>query len=84
MTIGHYKLALLLLMVIPSVVCAWGESSTATTTIEACITHWTEDPCDFPEHQDKCDIKREHNIPVIPLTPRQTTTSDDGDIINYE
>lgn len=60
----------------------FGQSATATTTVEARITHWTEDPCDFPKHQNKCEIKQELNIPVVPVrTPTSTTLNN---ITNYE
>ncbi len=60
----------------------FGQPATATAIIEARITHWTEDPCDFPEHQDKCELKQELNIPVEPSrTPAATTRND---IKNYE
>jgi len=60
----------------------FGQSATATATVEARITHWTEDPCDFPEHQDKCEVKQELNIPVVQArTPTNTTQNN---ITNYE
>jgi hypothetical protein len=59
----------------------FGQPATATATIQARITHWTEDPCDFPEHQDKCEVKQELNIPVMPRTPASTTQNN---ITNYE
>lgn len=60
----------------------FGQPATATTTVEARITHWTEDPCDFPEHQDKCELKQELNIPaVLVRTPVSTTRNN---ITNYE
>ena len=60
----------------------FGQLATATTTVEARITHWTEDPCDFPEHQDKCEMKQELNIPVY--TVRTPTSTTQNNITNYE
>lgn len=34
---------------------AWGPSASANAPVSANITGWTEDPCDFPQHQDKCN-----------------------------
>ena len=60
----------------------FGQPATATTTVEARITHWTEDPCDFPEHQDKCEARQQLNIPaVLVRTPTSTTRNN---ITNYE
>ena len=60
----------------------FGQPAIATTTVEARITNWTEDPCDFPEHQDKCELKQELNIPaVLVRTPVSTTRNN---ITNYE
>ena len=60
----------------------FGQSATATATVEARITHWTEDPCDFPEHQDKCEAKQELNIPGVPV--RMPTSTTQNNITNYE
>jgi hypothetical protein len=60
----------------------FGQLATATTTVEARITHWTEDPCDFPEHQDKCEVRQELNIPVI--TVRMPASTTQNSITNYE
>jgi hypothetical protein len=60
----------------------FGQPATAITTVEARITHWTEDPCDFPEHQDMCAVKQELSIPVLQVkTPASTTQNN---ITNYE
>jgi len=53
-------------------VCAWGTPATATTTITANIIGWTDDPCDYPEHQDKC---------VAPLIPEFQFKTDAEDIL---
>ena len=51
---------IIFLLLFSTQVYAWGEPATATTTVQANITHWTEDPCDFPEHQDKCTTAPEY------------------------
>ena len=75
-----------LLAILLTVTCfntyGFGLPSTATTTVEARITHWTEDPCDFPEHQDKCELKQELNIPVAPISIPTSTSQ--NNITNYE
>ena len=78
------KYFIILIMLVATNVHAWGQPATATTTIEARVTHWTEDPCDFPQHHDKCEIKQELNIPIVLTAPTQITTSTDGHITNYE
>ena len=60
----------------------FGQPVAATTTVVARITHWTEDPCDFPDHQDKCEVKQELNISVVPVRIPVTTTR--NNITNYE
>lgn len=78
------KVQLLLIgsLILPQTALGWGQPATATTTIQANITHWTEDPCDFPEHQDKCEVKQELNIPVVPV--RIPTSTKQGNVTNYE
>ena len=60
----------------------FGQPATATTTVEARITNWTEDPCDFPEHQDKCELRRELNIPIVRV--RVPVSTNQNNITNYE
>ena len=60
----------------------FGQPATATTIVQARITHWTEDPCDFPEHKDKCEVMQELNIPVVTVSVPSATIQ--NNITNYE
>jgi hypothetical protein len=54
---------LVILMVFPTQIMAWGQPASATTTVEARITGWTENPCDYgTRFQEACDYARRHNL----------------------
>ena len=54
---------LLIFLVIPAQVWAWGEPATATTTVEARVTMWTENPCDYgTRFQEACEYARTYNL----------------------
>ena len=49
------------LLIFPSISWGWGRPATATTTIEARVTTWTENPCDYGNRfTEACEYAKRH------------------------
>jgi hypothetical protein len=60
----------LVLLLFTTQVQAWGTPATATTTVEARIVRWTENPCDMGDRYWKeCDYARRTNMFPQPPDP---------------
>ena len=53
----------MIILIIPSLVYGWGQPASATATVEANITGWTENPCNYGDrYREQCEYAKQHNL----------------------